>query len=223
MKRKVLITGATGETGHTAVTESIRRGLDVRAMVHARDDRFAALEKQGAEIVTGDLHEIDTIRQAMEGAVASHIVYPVNLGWSAREAGVGAVVNLSQRSASRTSRSDSCRDTWVAEQVLNWSGLLVTHLRPTCFLELLHPWQLPLLREGILRLPVGKGRHAPIAAEDQGRVIAALLEKPAGHEEGRTYPLFGPAEMDHDQKAAEVTGGSSLRTLRSTRIAIGWS
>jgi NAD(P)H dehydrogenase (quinone) len=95
---------------------------------------------------------------------------------------VSAVVNLSQRSASRTSTSYSCQETWISEQVLHWSGLQVTHLRPTYLLEwLLYPWQLPMfLEKGILRLPVGKARHAPIAAEDQGRVIAALLQVPTG-------------------------------------------
>jgi NAD(P)H dehydrogenase (quinone) len=215
MKRKVLITGATGDTGRAAIKESLRRGLDVRAMVHVKDDRAAALEKLGAEITVGDLHQIDTIRQAMEGTDAAYFVYPVqpglieatvNFAQAAKEASVSALVNLSQRSANRTSVSNSCRDSWIAEQVLNWSGLPVTHLRPTYFLEwLLYSWQLPLLREkGIIRLPVGSGRHAPIASEDIGRVAAALLENPAQHA-GKTYPLFGPVEMNHEQIAAELT------------------
>jgi uncharacterized protein YbjT (DUF2867 family) len=215
MKRKVLITGATGDTGRAAVRDSIQRGLEVRAMVHRKDDRSAALEKLGAEIVVGDLHKIDEILLAMEAVDAAYLVYPVLPGLvdatvyfaqAAKEAGVAAIVNLSQRSASRTSASHACQDTWIAEQVLNWSGVPVTHLRPTYFLEwLLYPWQLPLfLEKGILRLPVGKGRHAPIAADDQGRVIAAILESPSAHA-GQTYPLFGPAEMDHDQMAAELT------------------
>jgi uncharacterized protein YbjT (DUF2867 family) len=135
-------------------------------------------------------------------------------GSPAKEAEVGAIVNLSQRSARRSSKSHSCRDTWIAEQVLNWSGIPVTHLRPTYFLEwLLYPWQLPLFREkGILRLPARKGRHAAIATEDQGRVIAALLASPAGHA-GQTYPLFGPVEMDHDQMAAELSEALSRKIV----------
>jgi len=189
INRKVSITGATGDTGRAAVKESIKRGLDVRAVVHRKDDRSTALEKLGAEVVPGDLHTIDEIRQAMEGMDAAYLVYPVQPGLidatvyfaqAAKEAGVSAIVNLSQRSASRTSASHACQDTWIAEQVLNWSGLPFTHLRPTYFLEwLLYPWQLPLfLEKGILRLPIGKGRHAPVGAEDQGPVIAAILQSP---------------------------------------------
>lgn len=215
MSRHILITGATGDTGRAAVRECLKRGMDVRAMVRRRDERSGALEQIGAEVVVGDLHRIDGVRQAMEGRDAAYFVYPVapgvieaaaNFAQAAKEAGVSAIVNLSQRSASRTSTSWSCQETWICEQILNWSGLGVTHLRPTYFLEwLLYPWQLPLfVDKGIIRLPVGKGRHAAIAAEDQGRVIAAILHHPDGHA-GQTYPLFGLVEMDHDQMAVELT------------------
>jgi uncharacterized protein YbjT (DUF2867 family) len=211
---KVLISGATGDTGRAAVREAIALGLGVRAMVHNRDVRSEALETLGAEVVFGDLLEIDTVRAAMEGTDAAYLVWPVapglihvtvNFAQAAREAGVSTVINLSQRSANRFSTSHSCRDSFIAEQVLNWSGLPVIHLRPTYFLEwLLYPWQLPYLRQGILRMPVGKGRHSPIAADDQGRVIAALLKSPGGHI-GKTIPISGPVEMDHEQIAAELT------------------
>ncbi|MET7552134.1 NmrA family NAD(P)-binding protein [Streptomyces sp. NPDC005479] len=189
-------------------------GLDVRALVHSLDARSEALEKLGAEVVVGDLLEINTIRAAMEGVDATYLVWPVqpgliqatvNFAQAAKEAGVKTVVNLSQRSANRDSTSDSCRDTFIAEEVLNWSGLPVIHLRPTYFLEwLLYPWQLPYLQQGILRMPVGKGRHSPIAADDQGRAIAALLKDPEEHI-GTTIPLSGPVEMDHEQMAAELS------------------
>ena len=214
-RRIVLITGATGDTGRAAVKAAFAFDLGVRAMVHRQDHRSAALEKLGAEVVVGDLLDIDTIVPSMAGVAAAYMVWPVqpgliqatvNFAQAAKEAGVSHVVNLSQRSAERASKSHSCRDHFIAEKVLDWSGLAVTHLRPTYFLEwLLYPWQLKLfVEQGILRLPVGKGRHAPPGAEDQGRVIAAILNNPGGHA-GQTYPLFGPVEMDHEQMAAELS------------------
>jgi uncharacterized protein YbjT (DUF2867 family) len=184
-------------------------------MVLANDDRSKALADLGAEIVVGNHQEIDTIRQAMEGVDAAYFVYPVapglitatvNFVQAAKEAGVSTVVNLSQRSANRNPKSWSCRDSFIAEEIYKWSGLSFVNLRPTYFLEwLLYPWQLPLLaNEGILRLPVGKGRHSPIAAEDQGRAIAAILKNPAALI-GQTIDLSGPVEMDHEQMAAELT------------------
>jgi NAD(P)H dehydrogenase (quinone) len=214
MARKVLITGATGDTGRGAVKEAIKLGLGVVAMVHSKDVRSETLERLGAELALGDLLEIDTVRAAMEGADAAYFVWPVapglihatvNFAQAAKEAGVSTVINQSQRSANRYSTSNSCRDSFIAEQVLNWSGVPVIHLRPTYFLEwLLYPWQLPYLQKGVLRMPVGKGRHSPIAAEDQGRAIAALLKNPQAHI-GRTIPISGPVEMDHEQMAVELT------------------
>src|ERR1700709_581145 len=112
MSRKVLITGATGDTGRAAVRESIALGLDVRAMVHSKDDRAAALEALGAEVVVGDLLEINTIRDAVNGVEAAYFVWPVqpglinatvNFAQAAKETGVKTIVNLSQRSANRES------------------------------------------------------------------------------------------------------------------------
>src|SRR3984893_4172593 len=130
----------------------------------------------------------------------------VNFAQAAKEAGVKTVVNLSQRSARRESKSWFCRDSYIAEQVLNWSGLAVVHLRPTYFLEwLLYPWQLPFFQnEGVIRLHAGNGRHSPIAADDQGRVIAAILKTPDDYI-GKTIPISGPVEMNHSQMAEELT------------------
>jgi uncharacterized protein YbjT (DUF2867 family) len=214
MSKKILITGATGDTGRAAVRESIALGLDVRAMVHRLDARSDALQTLGAEVVVGDLLQINTLRDAMQGVEAAYLVWPVqpglinatvNFAQAAKETGVKTVINLSQRSANRESSSESCRDTFLAEEILNWSGVPVIHLRPTYFLEwLLYPWQLPFLQQGILRMPVGQGRHSPIAADDQGRAIAALLKNPEGHI-GSTINLSGPVEMDHEQMAAELS------------------
>ena len=222
MSKKVLITGATGDTGRAAVKEAIALGLSVRALVHSRDARSAALETIGAEIVVGDLLQIDTVRDAMVGVDAAYFVWPVqpgvivatvNFAQAAKETGVRAIINLSQRSADRHSKSDSCRDTYIAEQVFNWSGLPVIQLRPTYFLEwLLYPWQLPYLQQGVLRMPVGKGRHSPIAADDQGRAIAALLKSPEEHI-GKTINLSGPVEMDHEQMAAELSEALGRRIV----------
>jgi uncharacterized protein YbjT (DUF2867 family) len=164
--------------------------------------------------VAGDLHDPNTLRPAMEGADAAFLLWriqpgiihaTVNFAQTAKEAGVSTVLNLSQRNADRESTSDMSRDTYISEQVLNWSGLDVIHLRPTMFLEwFTYPWMLPYLRKGILRMPVGDGRSAPVAAADQGRAIAALLLHPEEHI-GATIPLSGPVEMSHEKMAAKLS------------------
>jgi NAD(P)H dehydrogenase (quinone) len=214
--RTVLVTGATGMTGNAAVRHALSRGLAVRAMVHTIDDRSRALAELGADVVVGDLLDINTIRPAIEGTDAAYFVYPIrpglihaaaNFAQAARETGGNVVLHLSQRSANRESASNSCRDTYLAEQILNWSGVDVIHLRPTMFLEwFLYPYMLPNIRKGKLWIAAGEGACSIVGAEDQGRAIAALLAHPDEHI-GATIPLSGPAELTQRQMAAELSEG----------------
>jgi uncharacterized protein YbjT (DUF2867 family) len=57
--------------------------------------------------------------------------------------------------------------------------------------------------EGIYRLPFADVRHAPIAAADQAKVIAAILQNPDPHDR-QIYPLFGAEELDWYAIAAKV-------------------
>ena len=49
-------------------------------------------------------------------------------------------------------------------------------------------------RNNELTLPFGNAKYAPVTAEDQGNVIAAILSAPEAHA-GQTYPLFGREEL----------------------------
>jgi NAD(P)H dehydrogenase (quinone) len=203
----VLVTGATGDTGGYAIDALAKIDVSVRAMVRKDDERAARLRASGVEVILGDLLDIDSVRSAMEGVSAAYFVYPLIPGLidaaayfaqAAREARLSSIVNMSQISARRESKSHQARDHWISERVFDWSGIPVTHLRPTFFAEWLTYTYMRVRRDiaekGLISLPFGNGRHAPIAAEDQGRVIAAILANPAPHS-GKTYNLFGPVEM----------------------------
>lgn len=210
----ILVTGAAGKTGGYAAKLLLERGHRVRAFVHSFDDRAAKLRDSGAEVIVGDLHDIDTVREAVDGVRAAYFVYPISPGLleatatfaqAAEEAGVTAVVNMSQISARRGAASDAARIHWLGERILDWSPVAATHLRPTYFAEWFTILGAKGIREeGVLRLPFGDGRHAPITAEDQGRVIAAILENPDDHA-GQVYPLFGAVEMNHYQIADAIS------------------
>jgi NAD(P)H dehydrogenase (quinone) len=204
----VLVTGATGDTGGYAIDALAGFDVSIRAMVRKDDERAARLRASGVEVVLGDLLDIDSVRSAMEGMSAAYFVYPLIPGLidatayfaqAAREAGLHGIVNMSQISARRESKSHQARDHWISERVFDRSGISVIHLRPTFFAEwLTYPYmrvRRDIAAKGMISLPFGNGRHAPIAAEDQGRVIAAILANPAPHS-GKTYSLFGPMEMD---------------------------
>src|SRR5260221_12543464 len=194
--KRFLITGAAGTvgaTGRKTVELLLERGYQVRAFVHQYDERSAQLEKQGVELVVGDLLDFTTIRPALEGVWGAYFVYPIAPGLieatsyfaqAAKEARVPAIVNMSQISARREAKSHAAFNHWTAERVFDWSGLAVTHLHPTFFAE----WILTYaqsIKDGLVQMPFGESKHAPIAAEDQARVIASILEHPSAHQ-GKT-------------------------------------
>ena len=213
--KTVLITGATGETGGYAIDALSTVPVTIRALVRTDDDRAARLRAKGVETVVGDLLEIDDIRSAMQGVSAAYFVYPLLPGLvtasayfaqAAIETGLQGVVNMSQISARRDSKSHQARDHWISERVFDWSGIPVTHLRPTFFAQWLTRGKQvkTIAAQGMFRLPFGTGRHAPIAAEDQGRLIAAILADTTPHA-GKTFRLCGPVEMDYHGVAAAMT------------------
>ncbi len=221
-----LITGATGATGGAAAAQLLEQGRRVRAFVHREDDRSENLRRLGAEVVIGDLLDFDAVRGALEGVNRAYFVYPIRPGLiqataqfaqSAKEARVEAIVNMSQASARRDAASHSARDHWLAERVFDWSGLNVAHIRPTYFAE----WLLylaPMIRQGVMYAPFTTGRHAPIAGEDQGRVIVGILKNPEPHR-GKVYPLYGPAELSHDE-IAQIVGRVLARDIKYQSMPI---
>jgi NAD(P)H dehydrogenase (quinone) len=204
--RRILITAAAGETGGYTTDLLLNEGFAVRAFVRTADERSDKLKARGAEIVVGDLLELDDVRSALKDVNAAFFVYPIRPGLidatayfaqAAKDAGLDGVVNMSQISARYEAKSHAARDHWIAERVFDWSGVPVTHIRPTFFAQwLIYPHSRKhILERGVISQPLGNGRHAPIAAEDQARLIAAILADPAAHK-GQVYRLFGPIEMD---------------------------
>lgn len=208
-----LITGATGNTGDTTVRLLLERGHRVRALVHRDDARSGSLASAGAEVVVGDLLDLRAVSAAMRGVQGAYFCYPIAPGLldatvvfaqAATEAGVGSVVNMSQISARREADSNAARQHWLGERLLDRTPLMTAHLRPTFFAEWLHWCWSRRGDEGVLRLPFGDGRHAPVAGVDQAYVIAAVLEHPEGHDR-QIYPLSGPVEMNHAEIAEAMS------------------
>ncbi|MFE4829266.1 NmrA family NAD(P)-binding protein [Streptomyces sp. NPDC056672] len=109
----VLVTGATGKQGGATARSLLLAGVPVRALVRdPATDRAKAVEALGAELVTGDLHDRDSVIRAAEGARAvfsvqmpamtgdgfdfeGEVAQGVNLIEGARAAGVPQFVHTS--------------------------------------------------------------------------------------------------------------------------------
>jgi uncharacterized protein YbjT (DUF2867 family) len=110
-------------------------------------------------------------------------------------------MTVSQMTATSTEESKQQRLHWLAEHVINWSGVPAVHIRPTVLLEnpLFEMLAARSIREsGRLSLPFGNGRTSPVAASDVADVVTAVLCAPQDHL-GAAYELTGPATLDVDE------------------------
>jgi NAD(P)H dehydrogenase (quinone) len=129
----------------------------------------------------------------------------------AREAGVSALVNISQMTVSEmsiqnTTPSHQQRQHWLSEQAFAWSGLPVVTIRPTMFLESFLQLAAPSVRNrGHIELPFGRGKTSPVAAADVAHVVvAAVLADPAPHL-CLIYELTDPRSQELDGVAREFS------------------
>jgi uncharacterized protein YbjT (DUF2867 family) len=227
----ILVTGAAGEIGSIGrhlTAMLLAKGHKVRAMVRREDERAESLRQLGAEVVVGDLTDLQSVHRAIEGCKriyfsmsvsAAYLEATVNFAAVARHHGVEAIVNMSQMtvtgmSITETTNSPQHKLHWLAEQALAWSGLPVVTVRPTAFME---GFFLRLAANGVresdeLVLPLGNSRTSPIAAIDVARVVAAIFDDPVSHV-GQIYNLTGPesADLNHYARAFSEALGRPIR------------
>ena len=218
------------------VVEQLRgHGERVRALVHRDDARADPLRDLGAEVVVGDLTDPQNVVDAITGVDRMFFSMSVSPDYlqatvvvcdAALESGrLEALVNMSQMTVSQmtltsTGESRQHRLHFLAEHVLNWSGVRAVHMRPTAFLDnpIFTLFAVPSLRErNLLALPFGSGRTSPIAASDVARAVSAVLMDPA-ERIGHVYELTGPESLDVDGLAAQYARGLH-RPITGTDVA----
>jgi NAD(P)H dehydrogenase (quinone) len=204
-KPRILVTGAAGKTGAEVVEQLRERGFTVRALVRRRDERSARLEALGAEVRVCDLLDLESMRTAMQGVQRVYFVYPPQgellveattiVAVAARDAGVDALVNMSQISARDEAKSPLALQHWLSERILDWADIGAVHLRPTYFAENLVMFGAETIAsQGKLYLPYGTEKHAPVAAADIARVASGILADPTLHV-GERYVVTGPRSL----------------------------
>ncbi|MEU0039134.1 MULTISPECIES: NAD(P)H-binding protein [unclassified Streptomyces] len=217
----VLLSNA-GDVGR-AVLEQLRAlDMPVRVLVRRDDDRAAGLRALGAEVVVGDLTRPESVAAALRGVGRMYFAMPVSPDHLLATTVVASVardcaeldvlvgmsqMTVSQMTATSTAESNQQRLHWLGEQVLNWSGLPVVHIRPTSFLDnpLFTTLAARSIREnGTIALPFGTGRTSPVAVDDVARVVATVLRDPAPHI-GHVYELTGPRSVDMTEIAEEFS------------------
>ncbi|MDX3077005.1 NAD(P)H-binding protein [Streptomyces sp. MI02-7b] len=217
----VLVPGAGG-VGRTVFEHLRAQDVPVRFMVRREDERAAELRTLGAQVVVGDLTRPETVASALQGVTRmyfamrvspDHLLAATVVASVAKEYGtLEALVDLSQMTVSQmtatsTEESHQQRLHWLAEQVFDWSGLPVVHIRPTAFLDspLFTTMAARSIQEnGTIALPFGTGRTSPVAVDDVARVVATVLRDPVPHI-GQVHELTGPRAVDMTELAEEFS------------------
>ena len=238
-RETVLITGAGG-VGRLVIEDLRTHDVPVRVMVRRDDDRAAEFRRLGADVVLGDLTRPETVAVGLRDVGRMYFAMPVSrdhllaatvVASVAKECGtLDALVGMSQMTVSQmtatsTGESHQQRLHWLAEQVLNWSGLPVIHIRPTSFLDnplFTSAAAQSIKRDGTLALPFGAGRTSPVAVSDVARVAATVLREPRGHI-GNVYELTGPRTMDMEEMAESFSRALDLRVAQSADAALIYS
>jgi uncharacterized protein YbjT (DUF2867 family) len=224
MKMKpILVTGVGGTVGglgQKIVRNLLDARLSVRALVYRNKDVAQELERQGVEVVMGNLTALHDVHRAIDGcermyfgmAVSEkYLEATVNVAAVAKHYAVKALVNMSQMTVSQMSITETTPSPqqklhWLSEQVLNWSGLPIVHVRPTIFMEAFYFMATPMKRAGEMRVPFGQARSSPIAASDVALAVSKILLNPPPHI-GKIYQLTGPQSQTMEQIAEEYSRG----------------
>jgi NAD(P)H dehydrogenase (quinone) len=220
----ILVTGAAGNVGSVGrdvIKLLLERDLPVRALVHRLDERSQVLSEMGAELVVADLTNGADVVRVLRGCKRMYFGMSISPSYLQATAIAAAaakkipdfeiLVNISQMTVSQMSltemtESPQQQQHWLSEQVLNWSGVPVAHVRSTIFLEPLFSSMAAssIIKDGTIRLPFGSARISPISASDVARVISRILEDPTGHR-GKAYELTGPRSEDMNEITREYT------------------
>ncbi|AIG77313.1 Hypothetical protein AJAP_22275 [Amycolatopsis japonica] len=147
----VLVTGATGRQGGATARALLAAGVPVRALV--RDPaRAKAVEALGAELVVGDLHDVESVIRAAKGAravfsvqmpgmnedgfdFAGEVTQGVNLIEGAKAAGVPQFVHTSVSGAGQHVEADGWAEgRWASmEPTLGAKAAIQDRLREAGF------------------------------------------------------------------------------------------
>jgi uncharacterized protein YbjT (DUF2867 family) len=209
----VLVTGATG-TVSTALLAALKSkpGLRLRALV--RDPaKGQALQKDGIEVVTGDLEEPDTLTEAFDGVDILWLLTPAsalepsmgsNAVIAAKQAKVKHIVRNSAIKAGHDAPNRNGRLHAQVEDAVKASGIPWTILRPHYYMQNLLSSANSVASDGMLYMNLGQGRLGTIDGRDVGVFAAKVIEHPDRHA-GKIYNPTGPESIDMSSAAETLS------------------
>jgi uncharacterized protein YbjT (DUF2867 family) len=207
----LLVTGATGNVGNAVLSELASRAIPVRAFT--RDATKLGKHAGSIEVVQGDLSDSDSVRVALQGIEAVFLASAFSpqmtdlhtkLLTAAKAAGVKRIVQLSGIGAnSEICCARALRWLGQLEKLAQSSGLQVTCLRPTFFMQNLLQFGSSVAQQGLIAGPFRDIHWTWVDARDVGAVAAATLLDDS--HAGQTYTVTGADSLTYTQVAERLS------------------
>jgi len=206
----IVVTGASGKTGHALVGALAARAASVRAFVRRPEDAPVLAARGAQSIVSGDLRDPADLARAFLGAEAVYHICPnvhpdefaIGQGViaAARAAGVGRIVYHSVLHPQTEAMPHHWQKLRV-EAALFESGLDYAIFQPAPYMENTLP---AAVRDGVFTVPYPlETRLSLVALVDIAEAAARVLSEP-GHSHA-TYELVGTLPLSQTEVAAQAS------------------
>ncbi len=228
-KLKVLVTGATGNTGSLLVPALLRENIDVHIFV--KDEAKARpLQELGAEVITGDLDTPETILPAVTNVDKIYLLtwngktqlqQAENVLNAAKEAGNPHIIRHSMWGPEN---SRIIKQGYKIEQMIKSSGLPWTLLKPTFYMQNIMMAAPTISSDGVIYWDMKDGNLGMIDLRDIAEAAFKVITN-KGHE-GKSYILTGPEAisfkdiakifskvLDKEVKYVNVPGDASFQAM----------
>ena len=199
---KILVTGATGNTGSLLVPRLRKADVDVRVFI--RDESKAQTFKDmGAKVILGDLDKPETIEPAVDGVDK---IYLLTWNGPTQEQQAENIIKTAQNNGNPhivrhsmwgPENSRIIKQGAQVEEAVKSSGLPWTMLQPTFYMQNTMMAAQSIISDGMIYWDMKDGKLGMIDVRDiVDSAFSVLTGK--GHE-GKSYILTGPEPVSfHD-------------------------
>ncbi len=208
----ILVTGVTGRVGQATARKLLADGHAVRGFVRDPQKLSSIAGLEGLDVARGDLADIASIEQAMDGVNAALLVtanseqqftLESHLIKAAQAAGVRHLVKISSMEAGPKAKAPIPQLHYEAEQLIRRQSMDWTMLQPNFYMQNMLMFAQGIAASDQFALPFGQARVAPVDCEDVGQVAAAVLTQ-SGHA-GKTYSITGDVLVNFEQIATTLS------------------
>jgi uncharacterized protein YbjT (DUF2867 family) len=207
----LLVTDVTGPVGRAVVAEFANGPDPVRVLLQPGSE--LSLQAPNIEAVHVDPTDANSLQRAVQGVEAIFLSWPfspqlaeahMRIVSAAKAAGVRRLV---QQSGVGADPNMCCARMlrWYgqAEASVAATGLEITRLRPTMFLQNLFEFSTSIAQQGVIAGPFRSTKWTWVDARDVGAVAAVALRDPS--HAGRTYTVSGAESLSYPQIAERMT------------------